>query len=340
MDFRMLLDTKEYEFLRTNPRLGSRIMLLGVSGSYGYGTNREGSDIDFRGVTLNLPSDLIGLTAFDQYEDAGTDTVIYSFNKLVSLLLNCNPNTIEILGLDEDQYVIKSAVGQELLDKRAAASFGHYADAQLRRLQNAIARDTLPQPSREEHILKSVNHTLDDFNRRQQEEYKTDAKLYIDAAETEGLETEIFMDADFRHYPLRRYTDMMNSLHTVIRDYDKIGKRNHKKDDNHLNKHAMHLVRLFMMGIDILAEGEIRTHRPESDLRLLRSIRNGDYMEGSVLTPAFYEIVADYERRFHDYERRFHEAEVHSLLPDQPDVEAVGAFVESINRRVVTGEIG
>ena len=193
MDFRKLLDTKEYEFLRTNPRLGSRIMLLGVSGSYGYGTNREGSDIDFRGVTLNLPSDLIGLTAFDQYEDAGTDTVIYSFNKLVNLLLNCNPNTIEILGLDEDQYVIKSAVGQELLDhrqlflsKRAAASFGHYADAQLRRLQNAIARDTLPQPSREEHILKSVNHTLDDFNRRQQEEYKTDAKLYIDAAETEG----------------------------------------------------------------------------------------------------------------------------------------------------------
>ena len=340
MDFRMLLDTKEYEFLRTNPRLGSRIMLLGVSGSYGYGTNREGSDIDFRGVTLNLPSDLIGLTAFDQYEDAGTDTVIYSFGKLVSLLLNCNPNTIEILGLDEDQYVIKSAVGQELLDhrqlflsKRAAASFGHYADAQLRRLQNAIARDTLPQPSREEHILKSVNHTLDDFNRRQQEEYKTDAKLYIDAAETEGLETEIFMDADFRHYPLRRYTDMMNALLTVIRDYDKIGKRNHKKDDNHLNKHAMHLVRLFMMGIDILAEGEIRTHRPESDLRLLRSIRNGDYMEGSVLTPAFYEIVADYERRFH-------EAEVHSLLPDQPDVQAVGAFVESINRRVVTGEIG
>jgi predicted nucleotidyltransferase len=77
-------------------------MLLGVSGSYGYGTSREGSDIDFRGVTLNLPSDLIGLTSFDQYEDTGTDTVIYSFNKLINLLLNCNPNTIEILGLDDD----------------------------------------------------------------------------------------------------------------------------------------------------------------------------------------------------------------------------------------------
>ena len=340
MNFTSLLTTKDYEFLHTNPRLGSRIMLLGVSGSYGYGTNREGSDIDFRGVTLNLPSDLIGLTSFEQYEDTATDTVIYSFNKLVSLLLNCNPNTIEILGLDEGQYVIKTPVGQELLDhrqlflsKRAAASFGHYADAQLRRLQNAIARDTLPQPSREEHILKSVNHTLEDYNRRQQEDYKTGARLYIDMAETEGLETEIFLDGDFRHFPLRRYNDLMNTLNSVVRDYDRIGKRNHKKDDNHLNKHAMHLVRLFMMGIDILEKGEIRTHRPEADLRLLISIRNGDYMEGGVLTPAFYEIVADYERRFH-------EAEVNSVLPDNPDMEAVGAFVESINRRVVTGEIG
>ena len=340
MDFKRLLNMAEYSFLWDNPRLGSRIMLLGVSGSYGYGTNREGSDIDFRGVTMNLPSDLIGLTSFDQYEDPNTDTVIYSFTKLVNLLLNCNPNTIEILGLDDDQYVIKTVIGQELLDhrqlflsKRAAASFGHYADAQLRRLQNAIARDTLPQPSREEHILKSVNHALDDFNRRQIEQYKTDAKLYIDAAETEGLETEIFLDADFRHYPLRRYNDMMNTLHSVVRDYDKIGKRHHKKDDNHLNKHAMHLVRLFMMGIDILEKGEIRTHRPESDLQLLRSIRNGDYMQENVLTPAFYEIVADYECRFQ-------KAEKNSILPDNPDMEAIGRFVESINRRVVTGEIG
>lgn len=106
MDSKALLNTEEYRFLHENPRLGNRIMLLGLSGSYGYGTNREGSDIDFRGVTLNLPSDILGLTEFEQFEDRKTDTVIYGFNKLVSLLLNCNPNTIEILGLDEDQYMI------------------------------------------------------------------------------------------------------------------------------------------------------------------------------------------------------------------------------------------
>lgn len=44
MDFLSVVNSSEYEFLRENPRLGDRIMLLGISGSYGYGTNRDGSD--------------------------------------------------------------------------------------------------------------------------------------------------------------------------------------------------------------------------------------------------------------------------------------------------------
>ena len=137
MDFKKLVDSSEYDFLRENPRLGRRIILLGLGGSYAYGTDNENSDIDFRGITLNLPSDLLGLTQFEQYEDCNTDTVIYSFHKIVRLLLDCNPNTIELLGLDEEQYLIKTALGQELLEhkelflsKRAAKSFGGYAGAQ------------------------------------------------------------------------------------------------------------------------------------------------------------------------------------------------------------------
>ena len=87
MDFKKLMMSKEYDFLRNNPRLGSRMILLGLGGSYAYGTNQESSDIDFRGVTLPLTSDLLGMTSFEQYDDAHTDTVIYSFNKIVKLLL-------------------------------------------------------------------------------------------------------------------------------------------------------------------------------------------------------------------------------------------------------------
>ncbi len=335
MDFKALMSTKEYSFLYENPRLKDRIILLGVTGSYGYGTEREGSDVDFRGVTLELPSDLIGFTEFEQFEDRTTDTVIYGFNKIIRLLIGCNPNTIEILGIDPDKYVVINDIGRELLDKRdlfltkrAAESFGHYADAQLRRLQNAIARDTMSQPDREEHIIRSVKHALEDYNRRNEKSESGITRLYIDDAVTEGLEKEIFIDGELTHFPLRKYNEMLNSMNTVIKEYDKIGKRNKKKDDRHLNKHAMHLVRLFMMGIDILKYQTIRTRRPDDELELLKSIRDGYYMKDSVLNEDFYKVVADYEQRFA-------EAEKNSRLPDSPDMGKVEEFVESVNRRII-----
>ena len=339
MDFKALLQTIEYDFIRNNERLGNRIMLLGVGGSYAYGTSNEDSDIDLRGVTLQIPSDLIGLTKFDQYEDDKTDTVIYGFNKLVKLLLECNPNTCELLGLDEEQYLIKSELGQELIDnsrmflsKRAIKSFGGYADAQLRRLQNALARDTLPQSDREKHILKSVLHALDDFNRRYSGKDAGSIRLYIDKSENQELDTEIFVDADYKHFPLRDYTDLWGTMRTVVRDYDKIGKRNKKKDDNHLNKHAMHLIRLFMMAIDILEKGEIITHRT-NDLPLLQAIRRGDYMlADGTFSSAFYELLEEYEHRLD-------EAAEKTKLPDNPDMRAVEHFVERINRYAVTREL-
>ena len=339
MDFKELYKTKEYDFLRDNPRLNNRIILLGVTGSYGYGTEREGSDVDFRGITLELPSDIIGFTEFEQFEEHETDTVIYGFNKIIKLLLDCNPNTIEILGIDEEKYVIKNDIGQSLLDnkdmfltKRAAASFGHYADAQLRRLQNAIARDSMTQPDREEHIIRSVSHALDDYNRRNVSSDSGVTKLYIDDAVTEDLEKEIFIDGELKHFPLRKYNDMMNTMTTVVREYDKIGKRNKKKDDRHLNKHAMHLVRLFMMGIDILKYQTIRTCRPDDELELLKSIRDGYFMTDSVLNDDFYKIVAEFENAFE-------QAELSSSLPDKPDMDRVESFVMDINRRIINEEI-
>lgn len=38
IDFKQLLDTEGYRFLKTELRLGKNIMLLGLGGSYAYGT--------------------------------------------------------------------------------------------------------------------------------------------------------------------------------------------------------------------------------------------------------------------------------------------------------------
>ena len=53
MEIKKILEQPEYGFLRENPLLGDRVVLLGLGGSHAYGTNVEGSDVDIRGVALN-----------------------------------------------------------------------------------------------------------------------------------------------------------------------------------------------------------------------------------------------------------------------------------------------
>ena len=124
---------------------------------------------------------------------------------------------------------------------------------------------------------------------------------------------------------------MLDSLRFVVRDYDKIGHQRQKKDENHLNKHAMHLIRILMTGIDVLEKHEIITYRGE-ELPLLMKIRNGGFMttEGT-MAPEFYEILDQYEHRFQ-------EAAQNTTLPDTPDMIPAGAFVERINRHAVMGD--
>lgn len=334
-----ILTQPEYNFIQTDEHLGKYVILLGLAGSYSYGTNNENSDIDVRGVTLNRKSDLIGLTSYEQYVDDNTDTVIYTFNKIINLLLSCNPNTIELLGLKDEHYLFLNDIGKELLSnrkmflsKRAIQSFGGYADAQLRRLQNALARDSYPQSEKEKHIYNSVKNAMYEFETRYSDFENGSLKIYIDKAVNPKLDTEIFVDAKLTHYPLRDYKAMWNDMHNVVKDYDKIGKRNKKKDDNHLNKHAMHLLRLFMMAIDILEKEEIITYRSEEH-DLLNAIRRGDYQkEDGTFRDEFYELLADYEKRLHY-------AAENTSLPDEPDYDRVQEFVMSVNERVVRGEI-
>lgn len=338
-DYSEILRAPEYDFIKTNEHLGKYVILLGLAGSYSYGTNIETSDIDIRGIALNQKSDLIGLTQFEQYVDDDTDTVIYAFHKIVSLLLNCNPNTIELLGLNPEHYLYLNDIGQMLLDnrklflsKRAVNSFGGYADAQLRRLQNALARDTFPQSEKEQHIFNSVKNAMHDFNRQYQHFKNGSLEIFIDKAVNPELETELFVNANLTHYPLRDYFNMWNTMANVVRDYEKIGKRNKKKDDLHLNKHAMHLIRLFMMALDILEKGEIHTYR-ENEHALLMDIRFGKYQKkDGTFHESFYDLLSDFEKKLHY-------AAENTDLPEKPDMKKVQELVMTINERVIRDEI-
>ena len=226
------IQSPQYSFLTENDILGENIILLGLGGSYAYGTNNEMSDIDIRGIATNTKRNILTHHDFEQVVDTVTDTTIYSLEKIIKLLCECNPNTIEMLGLKPEHYLFVSPVGEKLLQskhlflsKRAIRSFGGYANAQLRRLENKSARLT-DQTHMEMNILKSIGHADVDFKQKYFNNTDGSIKLYVDKAIQEGYDSEIFMDVSLKHYPLRDYAGMWSEMNNIVKAYSKFGKRN------------------------------------------------------------------------------------------------------------------
>lgn len=333
-EIRREIQSPDYSFLSENQYLGDNIVLLGLGGSHAYGTSNANSDLDIRGIATNTKRNILIGNDFEQVVDVPTDTTIYSFDKIIDLFCSCNPNTIELLGLKPEHYLYVSDIGREILDnkrmflsKKAVHTFGGYANAQLRRLENKSAR-LVSQAQMEQHILKSIEHASVDFKQRYFTMPEDAIKLYIDTAVQEGYDTEIFMDVVLSHYPLRDFKDLWSEMHAIVKSYSKIGKRNEKAiAHDKLGKHMLHLVRLYYMCFDILEHGEIITYR-EKEHDFLMAIRNGEYLdENKQPIKEFYDIVNKLEKKL-DYLKE------HTNLPDDVDWNLVNDFKASVNGRI------
>lgn len=331
------LKEPSYNFLRNNPHLGENVILLAVGGSHAYGMDTPTSDIDIRGIALNTKEEILLGKNWESVVDVDTDTTIYSFNKIIDLLTQCNPNTIEILGCKPEHYLYIHPLGQGVLDyktiflsQRCIYTFGGYAETQLRRLENKSARLT-SQTEYEHHILRSIENASYDFRTRYGF-YPQDAiHLYIEETGRDDMDSEIFMDLNLHHYPLRDWAGMWNEMKSIVSSYNKIGKRNQVAiEHNKLGKHMAHTLRLYMMVIDILTKQEIITYR-EDEHDLLMAVRNGEYLdENKQPTKEFYEIVDEYNKKFD-------EAKKITTLPALPDRVTIMDFKKAVNKEIVCG---
>lgn len=303
-----------------------RMMFLTYGGSYAYGTNVEGSDIDLRGICYHNDNEMYGLQCFEQYVDTVNDVTIYSISKIIKLLLNANPNTIELLGTreqdifyadDSSNYLLANA--DLFITQKCIKSFGGYAFAQLRRLQNALSRD-YSQIDKEEHILKSITNSFNHLKEHYHNFGDEDIKLYTDTTNREGYSTEIYIDCNLKKYPLRDFKDVHNEMSQTIKNYASIGKRNDKKDEKSLYKHGMHLIRLYLMCIDMLEGKGICTHRVD-DRELLLDIRHQKYTFDQI-----FQMVDEYEKKM-KY------AIEHTELPKAPNIKKVEELLMYINKR-------
>jgi len=322
------LNQPEYQFLKTDPHLGSHIILLGYGGSHAYGTNLPTSDIDVRGIARNTKSCILGVDSFEQQEDKPTDTVVYGLTKVLSLLAGCNPNVVELLGLRKQDYFYIAPPGEYLinnadmfLSRRAINAFGGYATAQLRRLQNALAHDSYPQAEKNKHILGSIQNAMHTFNDRYSDTY---GKLVVRLNDKNELVADVIMHG----YPLDELHGMLSEMTSIMREYNKLNHRNNKKDDMHLNKHAMHLIRLLITGEEILRTGKIKTYR-DKEHDLLMDIRNGKYQkENHDFSPEFYDIL-------NEYDAKFKYAAEHTVLPAKPNTEKINDFLREVNLKTI-----
>lgn len=202
-----------------------------------------------------------------------------------------------------EHYLYVSPVGKKLLENRhlflsqkVIYSFGGYANAQLNRLENAIARDRLDDKCKLEHINRSVENAAYSF--------ETKFRLPENAIKTyvgswhEGDQEEILVDFNITHYPLSRLKSMVEEMSNVVKDYNStVGQRNKKKDIHHLNKHMMHLIRLYLMCNEMLEYETLHTYR-ESEHDLLMDIRNGKYInEDGTVKPQFYDLLNEIKNK-------------------------------------------
>lgn len=395
-----LLTSSEYNFLKENRYLGDNIILLALGGSRAYGTNLPESDIDVRGVAINPSKQIFSLEGdFEQVVETNTDTTIYSLNKMVKLLLSCNPNTIEILGCRPEDYLYITPYGQEILDNkqnflsiRAIDTFGGYARAQYNRLEHALLGNGNNDEKKLEMLLHSLNCALDAFNikhkdsksnitlrilsveeykeviREKYEKSKADIgeKFALDIAGTlqnkeltdqertskiqsltdlyrndlDGLEDDylyklddinnnvadmIVLSGEFSKYPLGDIQTLLRDFHKIKSEYGNINKRNTKKDEIHMAKHMMHLLRLYKMGTKLNTDMEIHTHWDGKDQEMLMDVRLGKYMtgDGMRVRPEFYELLKEIQDEY-DYSVK------HTILPQQPNIEALNAMLQKI----------
>ena len=331
MTYQEFISKPEYSFLQTNPHIHGRLLFLCIAGSRAYGTNVEGSDIDLRGVVLDDLPTILGIEPFEQYQDESTDSVIFGLSRFFNLARAGNPAIIELLFLRKEDYLYISPLGQILLDNRDAflstrviATYTGFANSQLNRLDNAlISKDkALTELEKLQHIQRSVENTIGSFTIKEEE--NGTIHTYVDESSM-----SIKADINLKAFPLPRLKKLGDAIGDVMQSYGKKHRNQTKqapKDDAHLNKHMLHLIRLYVTLIDLLETGELHVYR-EKEHDLLMDIRSGKYRdENGGVSKEFRKMVATYQLKISQLKKN-------TTLKESVDADAINHMLLDIYRQ-------
>ena len=285
-----------------------------IHGSRAYGLATETSDTDLRGVFVPPPLAFTGFVAQPDQIEPAAERVLYEIRKFFRLAAACNPTVIEVLFTDPQDHVTVSAEGRLLLDRRsdflsrlAGDSFGKYGLAQLHRIKTHrrwLLSPPQAKPERASYGLPERS-TIPKNEQGAAEAMLRDGRLSEADLSPSFLE---LLDRERRHRAALRewqqYHEWARRRNPARAELE----RRYGYD----TKHAMHLIRLLRMAVEILSTGEVVVRRPDAeDLRAVR--------RGSLTFDALLEQADALGARIKAL------AET-STLPPRPDEERLNAF--------------
>jgi predicted nucleotidyltransferase len=294
------------------------LLFYTLSGSHAYGTSRPESDKDWRGIFV-LPQPIYR-SAFQTIEILETfrqekDAVVYELKKFVKLLVDQNPNIMELLWAPDDCIQLVHNDFKPLFEnrdlfisKKAKFTFSGYAHSQLQRIKGHNKWINNPQPKRrpkEIDFVSVVWNNTNVVNWNKEVPFK-DFKAYLLGGETYGL---VYSGGDIWHdiheALVIQEGSMSGKTPSLIVKFNKQLYKEHVENWKHYwewvknrnvvrsefeqkygydTKHASHLIRLLRMGHEILKEEGVLVRRP--DAQNLLDIRNGKYTYEEIIKEA------------------------------------------------------
>ena len=276
------------------------------AGSRLYGTAREDSDWDLRGVCLMPREALLGLTRFDQYQTNEPDVTIYGLSRFFALALDANPNIMDILCAPPETWLLPPnfywdtiyKYRHAFLSQKLRHTFSGYAIAQLKRIQGH--RQWLEHPPDHPPTPEEFGGYL-----------AQDAKGGQKATFTNDVQRGKWEKAKGNWSQYQTWLNERNPKRAEL-------ERRYGYD----TKHASHLVRLMLQVQDILTNGDYDPRLTGQNLTKVKAVLNGEFS---------YEYMLGWATGADELVRT-----MPSDLPHKPDRQLAENLLMALNHRALT----
>ena len=324
------------------------LLLEAVSGSRAYGLATPESDTDIKGVFYLPKSMFYGMEYIPQISNETNDIVYYELGRFIELLLQSNPNTLELLASPPDCVRYRSPLmdafkTEWFVSKACRQSFAGYAYGQIKKARGLNKKISNPMSSEKKSVLDFC-HIVEGaktvplrqwLSQRGMEQRRVGLVKIAHARELYAL----FYDPDgtrgYHGIALKPEATNLSfnqdGYSSYCREYASyqqwLAERNETRyqgtqahGQGYDAKNMMHTFRLLETARDIACHGEIRPRRPNRDELL--AIKRGE---------SFYEdLLEKAERLMAEVETAFDASD----LPETADAASALAALVSVRESI------